>query len=143
MSGDERGLQVELSFTPKTYDIDFAGHVSNISYIRWLEDLRYRWLEVHFPLPDQLEEGIAPTLLRTEIDYRRQVKLFQQVVGRLRVEEAGTLRYVLAGEFTVEGEVVATALQTGVWINLRRQRPIRLPRALRERLNQAGDNSET
>ena len=36
---------VQHSFRVMTYDIDFAGIVSNISYIRWLEDLRNLFAE--------------------------------------------------------------------------------------------------
>jgi len=33
---------VERAIEIKTYDIDFAGIVSNIVYVRWLEDLALR-----------------------------------------------------------------------------------------------------
>ena len=34
----------------RTYDIDFAGIVSNIVFIRWLEDLRLGLLDQAYPL---------------------------------------------------------------------------------------------
>ena len=34
----------------RTYDIDFAGIVSNIVFIRWLEDLRLALLDQTYPL---------------------------------------------------------------------------------------------
>ena len=68
-------LFVELTFTVKTYDIDFAGHVSNIVYIRWLEDLRFALLEEYYPLADSMESGVAPVLTRTEIDYTSAIRL--------------------------------------------------------------------
>jgi acyl-CoA thioester hydrolase len=37
-------MLVELELPIRTYDIDFAGIVSNIVYIRWLEDLRIQML---------------------------------------------------------------------------------------------------
>ncbi len=39
-ASQQRVMEVNLSFPVRTYDIDFAGVVSNIVYIRWLEDLR-------------------------------------------------------------------------------------------------------
>ena len=36
---NQKPLEVSLNLPIKTYDIDFAGIVSNIVYIRWLEDL--------------------------------------------------------------------------------------------------------
>jgi hypothetical protein len=38
-------LTIEHTFRVMTYDIDFAGVVSNISYIRGLEDLRNLFAE--------------------------------------------------------------------------------------------------
>jgi len=35
-----RPFLIEVPLPVRTYDIDFAGIVSNIVYIRWLEDLR-------------------------------------------------------------------------------------------------------
>ena len=34
----------------RTYDIDFAGIVSNIVFIRWLEDLRLGLMDQAYPL---------------------------------------------------------------------------------------------
>ncbi len=62
---DRRPLRVELLFQPKTYDIDFAGHVSNIMYIRWLEDLRMMVLDRYLPLNTLMERGVAPVVVRT------------------------------------------------------------------------------
>jgi acyl-CoA thioester hydrolase len=58
----QRPLEVELVLPVKTYDIDFAGIVSNIVYIRWLEDLRLEMLDAYLPLQKMLEDGIAPIL---------------------------------------------------------------------------------
>lgn len=38
----ERTLNLDMPITVKTYDIDFMGIVSNISYVRWMEDLRLK-----------------------------------------------------------------------------------------------------
>ncbi len=46
----QQPFEVALDLPIKTYDIDFAGIVSNIVYIRWLEDLRLKMLESHFPI---------------------------------------------------------------------------------------------
>ena len=80
-----RAFEVELAFNVGTYDIDFAGIVSNIVYLRWLEDLRLAMLEAHLPLEDQLAAGTTPVLLSTEIEYLRAIRLLtnhpRKVVG--------------------------------------------------------------
>ena len=130
-SAPDRPLAVEIEFTVCTYDIDFADHVSNQSYIRWLEDLRFRVLEAYYPLEPCLEAGIAPTLTRTEIDYRRAIRLFEPVVGRMWAGRLGTARLELFATFTVNGELRASARQEGVFISLETGRPMRIPADLR------------
>jgi acyl-CoA thioester hydrolase len=36
----KRCLEIEMPIRVRTYDIDSAGHVSNIVYLRWMEDMR-------------------------------------------------------------------------------------------------------
>ena len=54
---------IRLAFPVKTYDVDFAGIVSNIVYVRWLEDLRLELLARTCPLARLVAEGIGPVLL--------------------------------------------------------------------------------
>ena len=55
-------LEVELYLPVRTYDIDFAGIVNNIVYVRWLEDLRLEMLSRFLPLEELLQNGIAPLI---------------------------------------------------------------------------------
>ena len=54
-----RPLAVSAPIRVQGYDVDFAGIVSNIVYIRWLEDLRYQVLEAYYPLPQLLADKPA------------------------------------------------------------------------------------
>lgn len=126
-----RPLFVEKEFTVRTYDIDFAGHVSNIVYIRWLEDLRFLLLETHFPLQQQMEQGYAPILTRTNIQYRRAIKLFEPVKGRMWVQSIGGAKTILAAQIVVADEICADVVQEGVFADLSTGRPIRIPEGLR------------
>ena len=112
-----------------TYDIDFAGIVSNISYIRWLEDLRNLFAEQAFSIGDALRRGIAPALMHTEIDYLAPVRFPDIVIGRMWLAEHGRSKWELAAEFQSQGtgQIVARARQTGVFIALETLRPVRLP----------------
>ena len=128
---DRRPLHVELHFQPKTYDIDFAGHVSNIVYIRWLEDLRMMVLDTYLPLNILMERGIAPVVMRTTIDYKRPVKLFDSVSGVMWASEMENVKGILSAEFTVNGNVVATAEQIGLFVRMNTGRPVAFPEEFR------------
>ncbi len=124
--------QITLPLPVRTYDIDFVGIVSNIVYVRWLEDLRLQMLAEYFPLDTAMRvQGIAPLLLRTEIDYKRAIRLFDAVQGRMWLADAGRARQVLAAEFTVEGQLHAAARQTTCFIDLASGRPVPTPAAIR------------
>lgn len=127
-----RRFEVELPIQVRTYDIDFAGIVSNIVYIRWLEDLRSTMLEAHLPLDRQLARGSTPVLLSTDIRYRRAVRLFDRPVGRMWMAEAGKVRWTLQAEFTVDDSLMAEATQVCALVNLQNFRPLPIPPELRD-----------
>jgi acyl-CoA thioester hydrolase len=134
---DRRALYVELSFHPKTYDIDFAGHVSNIVYIRWLEDLRMVLLDTHLPLNVLMERDIAPVVMRTCIDYKKPVRLFDKLTGKMWASEMGSITGILSAEFSVNGNIVAAAEQTGLFVKLQSGRPVAFPEELRQRFEES------
>jgi acyl-CoA thioester hydrolase len=115
----------------RTYDIDFAGIVSNIVFIRWLEDLRLGLLEQAYPLIQALADDIAPILLATRIGYRRPVRIGDALLGRMRVAGLSQVRWRLAAEFTVNGVVHAEADQEGLFMRLSTRRPIAIPEPIR------------
>jgi len=115
----------------RTYDIDFAGIVSNIVFIRWLEDLRLGLLEQAYPLIQALADDIAPILLATRIGYRRPVRIGDALLGRMRVAGLSHVRWRLAAEFTVNGVVHAEADQEGLFMRLSTRRPIAIPEPIR------------
>jgi acyl-CoA thioester hydrolase len=124
---------VQHSFRVMTYDIDFAGIVSNISYIRWLEDLRNLFAEQALSIGDALQRGIAPALIHTAIDYVAPVRFPDAVIGKMWLADQGRSKWVVAAEFQSQGtnQLVARAKQMGVFISLETLRPVRLPEEYR------------
>lgn len=128
-------LSVEKLIKPMTYDIDYAGHVSNIVYVRWLEDLRTAWLDAYAPLPVLMEDGIGPVLLRTEIDYLKPIRLFDNPVeGRLWIAEYDRIRATMRAELRVAGELRAQAIQVGMFFKVESGKPVRIPAMILEQI---------
>jgi acyl-CoA thioester hydrolase len=115
----------------RTYDIDFAGIVSNIVFIRWLDDLRLGLLDQAYPLIRALAEDIAPILLSTRISYRRPVTIADPLIGRMRVAGLTRVRWLLAAEFIINGTIHAEAEQEGLFMRLSTRRPIAIPKPIR------------
>jgi len=124
---------ISLTLPIKTYDIDFAGIVSNLVYVRWLEDLRLQLLSQAYPLDQLIADGLGPVLLETHIIYRDALTIHDKPEGRMLVEEMGNVRWTVAAEFVSpnSGRIHATARQTGLFIRLDSRRPVRIPDRLR------------
>ena len=122
-----RCLQTQLEIRVGTYEIDYAGHVSNQVYLRWCEDLRLQLLEENFPLQDLMAAGHMPVLIASEIRYHKPVKLFDKPTGRMWIEKLSGIKMEFCGEFVV-GDVLATSVKhTGVFVSSKTMKPTKLP----------------
>ncbi|TVP61830.1 MAG: acyl-CoA thioesterase [Nodularia sp. (in: Bacteria)] len=128
-----RPLEVKLTIPVRTYDIDFAGIVSNIVYIRWLEDLRLKCLDEYLPLGQLIEQGYTPILAGTEIEYKRPIKLGDKVEGRLWIHNLGRLKLTLQAEIFSNNNLAAVAIQKGAFVNFQTGRPIPIPPKLQQK----------
>lgn len=127
-------MESELYFEARTYDIDFAGIVSNIVYHRWLEDLRLACLAQVMPVPDMIRQGLVPTLAQVLIDFRAPVRLGQRVRGRQALVKTGRTSMVFESELILADEehVAAVSRSVLVLVDTSDGRPTVLPEALRE-----------
>ena len=123
-------LKVSLDFPIQTYDIDFAGVVSNIVYIRWLEDLRLAILAAYYPLDLFLDAGLAPTLFETQIRYQQPITIRDRASGRMWIPKMTRIKLTFEGEIYVNGAVAATAVQTGCLIEQSSGKPAPIPSEL-------------
>ena len=132
LTEDKKILLIEKEIKVATYDIDFAGIVSNISYIRWLEDLRLAWLEKYFSLGKQVEAGFAPILLETRIEYHHAIGMFDQPTGLMWVGRLHSHKWQIKAEIRVKDKVMAIAEQKGVFVDREKWKPIRIPENLKQ-----------
>ena len=129
----KRAFEVLKQIKVSTYDIDYAGHVSNISYFRWLEDMRLLLLDEHFPLQGLMAQGYMPVLAASSIEYKIAINLFDRPEGHMWIEKIGPASMHFAGEILVNGAVTTLAAHVGVFVNPRSKKPVRLPRLLVEK----------
>ncbi|MEE9447996.1 MAG: thioesterase family protein [Arenicellales bacterium] len=124
-------FETEIIIPVRTYDVDFAGVVSNISYARWMEDLRLAMLAKFFPLSKAAALGIYPAIAKTTIVYKYPVKLSdEQINGRIRVSKIGKIKATFSAELFSEGRVHATIEQEGLFLSAQTLRPVKIPEEL-------------
>jgi acyl-CoA thioester hydrolase len=121
------GLWIDHEIRVCTYDIDFAGHVSNIVYLRWLEEMRLLLFDKYFPLKTFLDQGKTPVIASTYIEYKRPVRLFDKPCGVMWMSEVGKAKIIIEAEFYVADNITTIAKHTGVFVELATGRPIRVP----------------
>jgi acyl-CoA thioester hydrolase len=129
---DKKYLSILKDIKVASYDIDFAGIVSNISYVRWLEDLRLAWLEKYFSLTKQMDAGFVPILLETNIQYQHAIRMFDRIKGVMWVSQLYSHKWRVKAEFVVNEKVMASAEQKGVFVDKLKWKPIRIPEELKK-----------
>ncbi|NJM89296.1 MAG: acyl-CoA thioesterase [Hydrococcus sp. RU_2_2] len=122
-----RPFELEIVLSVQTYDIDFAGIVSNIVYVRWLEDMRLKIMEKYLPLDRMMAKGYCPTLASTQIEYKKALRLFDRPVGKIWLSDAGRLRFTLQAEIYHGERLATTASQTCFFVNIETMRPLAIP----------------
>jgi acyl-CoA thioester hydrolase len=111
--------QATISFEIKTYEIDIAGHVNNIVYVKWLEDLRNRLFSQVLPVENLLEDKFYPVITSTIIRYKKQLKFGDKPIGTMNIENVKHGLMVLNFRFVNNGNICVYGEQKCVILNLR------------------------
>lgn len=116
-------------------DMDAYGHVSNVVYLRYLEDARAHWFS---SVPSRWLEGDkGPVVANLNIDFRRQlhwpaeieITVVPQTPGRSSLRLGHEIRSLPEdGQAAV---VYAEATSTMVWIDKRSGKSVPLPDVIR------------
>ncbi len=117
-------LNTEKAFCVNTYDIDIAGHLNNIVYIKWLEELRNQLFEVILDFSKFINDGFYPVVISTSINYKEEIRFNEKPLGKIRLEDYkhGVMKFVF--EFIVKDSVVARAVQKCVIMNLKESKMV-------------------
>ncbi len=128
--------KVEFDQEIHTFDIDFAGHVSNIVYVRWMEIGRLKLLAAAgLPVERVVDElGLFPTLIATEIRYRRQLFLGDRVTVHVWLSKLKHVSAIMEFRFFNQyGDLAAEGRQTGLFIDARSHKPTPLSEEAHQR----------
>ncbi|MFZ0456318.1 MAG: acyl-CoA thioesterase [Ignavibacteriaceae bacterium] len=112
-------ISCEILFTVHTYDIDIAGHVNNIVYVKWIEQLRTKLFNKYFNLQDLLSNNLYPVVITTNINYKKYLKLFDKPVGTMSIEYCNHGIIELKSVIKRKKEIIALGRQMCVLLNLK------------------------
>ena len=131
------GAVVAVEQDVYTFDIDFAGVVSNLVYMRWSEIWRLAWLGgAGLSIGALAAAGVVPFVVRQELNFRRPLRLGERVrlegwlerIGESSVTLWLEMREAKGGELCCDNrQVIATA-------DARTGKSTPIPAALRAKL---------
>ena len=110
-------------------DLDPLNHVNNALFNTYLEEARIRFLGEVGQMETEFTEGKTFVLVKCTIEYLKQIKFPATVLVGTGIGEVGNSSITaLQGIYDKESKaLVGVAESTGVWFDMKKQRPTRLP----------------
>jgi acyl-CoA thioester hydrolase len=115
-------------------DIDQLGHVNNVVYVRWVQEVASaHWFHI---APPEIQEKYLWMVLRHEIDYRHPALPGQEITGLTWVGAHQGARFERFVKLCLAGtdKVLAEAKTTWCLIDAKTMRPKRIDQELLELL---------
>lgn len=89
MSPALQAFEIELPI--EAADLDQLGHVNNVTYVRWVQDVAVAHWQAVAPAADQAK--VRWIVLRHEIDYLRQAVPGDRIIARTWVGNGTRVRF--------------------------------------------------
>lgn len=111
-------------------DVDGMGHVNNIVYVRWVQEVALaHW---HAVAPADARAAMTWVVLRHEIDYLHPARPGDEVRARTWIGEAQAIRYARHTAIVrADGTVLARARTLWCPVDIATGRPRRVPAEVR------------
>lgn len=121
----------EMTLAVEASDLDQLGHVNNVTYVRWVQDVAVAHWQAVAPAADQAK--VRWIVLRHEIDYLQQAFAGDGIVARTWVGSASRVRFERFTELLRAADRVPLAKARTMWcpIDAERHRPVAVSAAVR------------
>ena len=106
----------ELAIAIEPSDIDQLGHVNNVTYLRWVQDVAVAHWRSLAPAADQA--SLLWVVVRHEIDYKQAAYLNDAVIARTWVGTASRIRFERHTELLRASDRSVLARARTVWCPL-------------------------
>jgi len=114
------------------------GHVNNVAYVRWVQDVALAHWKVE--ASPQEQERYSWMIVRHELDYKKQAFENEEITATTWI---GEWTHVTCERFVeiCRGEELLLKSRT-VWciVDLLTSRPCKIPRTLKEKFQETSDN---
>jgi acyl-CoA thioester hydrolase len=137
---EESTKEFSLKIHVQPADIDALGHVNNVVYLRWVQDIAAaHWDKI---APEEMKKKYSWVVLRHEIDYRNPAVLQDELLVRTWVSSCKGVRSVREVKFLhfTTGKVIAETKTTWCLLDTQTLRPRRIEQDI---ISIFGDKSST
>ncbi len=110
-------------------DLDPLNHVNNALFNTYLEEARIQFLGEVGKMQSEFTDGKTFVLVKSTIEYLQQIRYPATVLVGTGVKEVGNTS-ITASQAIYNNktkELVCVGETTGVWFDMKKQRPTRLP----------------
>ena len=114
-------------------DMDAMGHVNNTVYFRYMEQARIGWFDALVP-EEEAWKSTGIVVANASCNFKRAMNYPGTVDVELYAGPPGGSSVPTFYELKIGGELYADGAATVVFIDMARQKPVRIPETIRERL---------
>ena len=126
----ERKLVHVESIPVRWGDMDAMGHVNNTVYFRFMEQTRISWFEALLPRGDAWgTTGIV--IANASCNFKKAINYPATVEVKMFAGAPGGSSLPTFYELVVKDEICADGEATVVFIDMEKQKPVRIPESLR------------
>jgi acyl-CoA thioester hydrolase len=114
-------------------DMDAMGHVNNTVYFRYMEQARIGWFDALVPQAEAWKStGIV--IANASCNFKRPINYPGTVKVKVFVGLPGGSSVATFYELMVDEDLYADGAATVVFIDMQKQKPVRIPEKIREAL---------
>lgn len=114
-------------------DMDAMGHVNNTVYFRFMEQARIGWFEGLVPRGEAWH-GTGIVIANASCNFKRPLNYPGTVEVKVYVAPPGGSSVATFYELALDDELYADGAALVVFVDMARQKPMRIPEAIRLRL---------
>ena len=114
-------------------DMDAMGHVNNTVYFRFMEQARIGWFDALVPRGEAWQ-GTGIVIANASCNFKRAMNYPGTVEVKVYTAPPGGSSVATFYELLIEGQLYADGTATVVFVDMARQKPVRIPESIRTRL---------
>ncbi len=123
-------MKFSHSFTVENTDIDVQGHVNNVAFVRWIQEVAVaHWFSI---TTEEMRTKYSWIVVRHEIDYKKQAFETEEIIVETWVGEPTRISWERFTEIRRGEDLLVKARSVWCLINRETSKPSRITEELKD-----------